>query len=65
MGVLMEQPLIPLAEGAHRLSLSWGQAWRLLLNGSLQGEKVRGRWMVSRASVDRLARERADSGAAA
>lgn len=46
---------IPLADAAHRLGLSWGQAWRFLLQGKLEGRKVGGRWMVTRTSVVRLA----------
>ena len=46
---------IPLADAAHRLGLSWGQAWRFLLQGKLEGRKVGGRWMVTRTSVAHLA----------
>jgi hypothetical protein len=48
--------LVPLSEAAHLLSLSWGQAWRLVLQGRLGGEKVDGRWMVRIDDIDRWGR---------
>jgi hypothetical protein len=42
---------IPLAEAAQQLKKSWGQAWRLVLNGTLAGRKVGGRWVVTAESV--------------
>ncbi len=49
---------VPLSLAAQRLSLSWAAGWRLVLTGKLRGRRVRGRWLVSRASLDALLRER-------
>lgn len=49
---------IPLADAAMELGLSWPRAWRLVLTKCLEGEKRSNRWYVSRASVERLAKER-------
>ena len=43
---------LPLVEAAMKLSLSYGQAWRMLLTGRLDGRKVRGRWVVSSESLE-------------
>ncbi len=50
--------MIPLTDGAQRLSMSWERAWRALLAGRLEGEKRCGRWYVSTVSVERLVAER-------
>jgi len=47
-----------LAVAAHRLGLSWPQAWRLLLRQELDGRRVGSRWLVTKASVERLAQSR-------
>ena len=44
---------IPLTCAAQRLGISWHRAWRLVLTGTLEGRKVRGRWVVGRNSVAR------------
>lgn len=44
---------IPLADAAMRLGVSWQQAWRLLLTGTLQGRKDGGRWVVDAESLER------------
>ena len=55
---LMNSEQIPLVEAARRLQISWASAWRALLVGRLDGEKIRGRWFVTRASVKYLAAQR-------
>ena len=45
---------LPLVEAAMKLGLSYGQAWRMLLTGRLDGRKVRGRWVVSGASLEQV-----------
>lgn len=54
----MTERLIPLSEAAHLLGLSWGQAWRLVLQHELEGEKVKGRWMVSASGIEKRLRRR-------
>lgn len=49
---------IPLALAAQSASLSWAQAWRLVLSGELEGRKVKGRWVIARASLEAWLRER-------
>lgn len=49
---------VSLSVAAHRLGLSWQQAWRLLLRGELQGRKSGGRWAVDEESLERLRRLR-------
>lgn len=44
-------PTLSLPEVCRILGLSWPQAWRLVLRGELQGQQVRGRWLVQAASV--------------
>ena len=44
--------MVPLAEAAHVLGVSWSQAWRLVLQHKLEGEKVGGRWMVRVADLE-------------
>jgi hypothetical protein len=43
---------VPLALAAQSAGLSWAQAWRLVLRGELEGRKAKGRWVVTRASLD-------------
>jgi hypothetical protein len=50
---------IPLALAAQGAGLSWSQAWRLVLRGELEGRKVRGRWVVRRASLEKWLRDQA------
>ena len=57
---MMQDEQIPLTEAAHRLSMSWGRAWRALLNGHLDGEKRDGHWYVSADSVNRHSLRRAN-----
>ena len=65
--------LVPLPEAAHRLGMSWGCAWRLMLIGELPGVKRGGRWyvedddlqmLVERRSEDRAGVEREAKGSA-
>lgn len=49
---------IPLPVTAHRLRVSWAQAWRLLLSGELKGEKRGCRWFVFEESLEELMVER-------
>ena len=44
---------IPLADAALRLRVSWHTAYRMLLQGELEGERAGNRWLVSRASIER------------
>lgn len=46
-----DRRVISLAEAAQKLRISWGRAWRLVLQGSLRGEKRAGRWVVTESSV--------------
>ena len=50
--------MIPLTDGAQRLSMSWDRAWRAMLNGRLEGKKLRGHWFVTVTSVESWAAER-------
>ena len=56
---------IPIAD-ACRLAggLSWGQAYRLVLRGDLEGRQVGRAWLVSTASVARLRETRRTKGKA-
>jgi molybdenum-dependent DNA-binding transcriptional regulator ModE len=49
---------MPLAEAAKALGISWHRAWRLLLVGALDGrrDRISGRWLVQRSSVERVKR---------
>ena len=62
---MLTTELVPLSEAAQSLRLSWGQAWRLLLRGELEGEKRAGKWFVSSADVERLRRDSHDARTAA
>ena len=42
----MKTELVPLADAAFRLKISYHQAWRRLLSGELEGRKIDGRWLV-------------------
>jgi hypothetical protein len=50
--------MVGLAEAAVRLRIPYQNAHRLLLTGSLSGEKRSGRWFVSVADVERIVAER-------
>lgn len=50
---------LPLAAAA--LKMSWGQAYKSLLAGELTGVLRGSRWLVTKESVLRLARERSNS----
>lgn len=56
---------IGLAEAAAKLRVPHPEAYRLMLTGVLPGEKVRSRWMVRLADVERLIRVRASEPAPA
>lgn len=47
----MDADTISLTEAAQTLRLSWSQAWRLVLKGELDGQKVGKEWRVTKASV--------------
>jgi hypothetical protein len=56
---------ILLSQAAMALRVSRERAMRLVLSGQLEGELVAGRWLVTRASLDRfLARQNGASNAA-
>ncbi|MCH7856758.1 MAG: hypothetical protein IIB37_08395 [Gemmatimonadetes bacterium] len=42
----MKRELVPLADAAFRLKISYHQAWRRLLSGELNGQKIDGRWYI-------------------
>lgn len=59
----MTTKLVPLAEAAFRLRISYHRAWRRLLSGELNGQKIDGRWHVlesdlpgDRETVEAMAR---------
>ena len=54
-----EQDEIELVTAAQLLRVGYAVAHRLALQGILDARRVDGRWTVSRASVERLLRERA------
>jgi hypothetical protein len=54
--------MIPLPEAAHLLGQGWHRTWSQLLRGELAGEKRDGHWLVSTASVERLAGQRQRDG---
>jgi hypothetical protein len=54
----MRDTTISLPQAAQALGQSWERTWRQVLTGQLAGEKRDGRWLVSVASVERLARLR-------
>lgn len=43
---------IPLSQACQRLGMSWSRVWNLVLSGTISGEKVDGRWMVSADDVE-------------
>jgi len=53
-----------LPQACRLLGTSWVQAYRLLLRGELDGRQEKGRWRVTRASVERVLETR-DAGVAA
>jgi hypothetical protein len=56
------QSWIPLAAAAVRCGLSWPRAYNAVLSGRLEGHQdERGRWLCSPASVERYAREIAET----
>ena len=52
------QAVVPLSVAAHRLGLTWSQAYARVLTGDLKGEKVGARWVVEQAAVDAAAKAR-------
>jgi hypothetical protein len=56
-----EQDEIGLVEAAQLLHVGYQVAHRLALQGILDARREDGRWRVTRASVERLLRERAAS----
>lgn len=51
-----EPEMIPLADAACQLRLSWHAAWRRVLVGDLTGERRGRQWFVTAASVRNLKR---------
>lgn len=47
---------IRLVDAAKMLQLSYARAWNLVLTGRLEGQREGGRWVVTRVSVQELAR---------
>ncbi len=54
---LSQKRVLDLPQAAARLGLSWHQAYSLVLRGKIRGERRAGRWMIDKASVERLLRE--------
>ena len=51
-----------LPAAAHAIGCTWNEAYSLLLRGDLQGRLgTNGRWLVNRASVSKLQRQRSVS----
>ncbi len=50
---------LSLPQVAALLKCGWRTAYDLVLAGQLEGELVRGRWRVTKESVDRVVAERA------
>ena len=46
-----QDTMVPLSQAALQLGISWQRAWRLVLTGGLDGQKIGGRWLVSTTSV--------------
>lgn len=55
----MSDGVVSLSDAALRLGLSWHQAWRLVLIGSLKGNKRGGRWFVESRDLTQLLADRA------
>ena len=53
----MTTKLVPLAEAAFRLKISYHRAWRRLLSGELNGQKIDGRWLVLESDLPGRDRE--------
>ena len=53
----VEDSVIGLPEAAQRLGIPYQTAHRLVLVGQLPAQKLAGRWFVSRAAVEKLARQ--------
>ena len=54
-----QDELVGLVEAAQMLHVGYQVAHRLALQGILDAQRRRGRWSVTRASVERLVAERA------
>ncbi len=52
--------MVRLSQAAMRLEVAYSSAYNLMLKGELDGEMIRGRWYVSRESLDRVELERRD-----
>ena len=61
MSPTQRQAEVPLPIAAMRLRVSGEVARRMVLRGELAGRLVKGRWVVSEASVSRKERERDDA----
>ena len=54
----MSSNKIDLVAAAAELQLPYSKAYRLVLIGALKGERQEGRWLVDRADLERLLKER-------
>lgn len=55
MTVGSPKTFLTLPQAARELGVSWNRAWSLVLRGQLDGaEMIAGRWVVPRASVERM-----------
>ncbi len=59
--VSKKERTITLVEAARRLRVPYSVVYRLVLLGEIGSRRVRGRWMVRQADVDRWARRQAHS----
>jgi hypothetical protein len=50
---------VSLPRACQMLGKSWVQVYRLLLRGELDARQERGRWRITRASVERVLEARA------
>ena len=49
---------LSLPDAAHRLSLTHGQIYALMLRGKFPAERRGARWYVSREAIEKMAAER-------
>jgi hypothetical protein len=55
--VTPDTDLISLSDAAFLMGCSWAVAWRRLLRGDLEGQRIGRQWLASRRSAERLARQ--------
>jgi cell division protein FtsB len=56
--------LVSLPLAAYALHVTWHSAWQMALSGRLPATKIKGRWFVQRAELEKLVAERAAKEAA-